>query len=96
MLLGPNYSVERGIAFFGPAPKLTNYGLLVAFSYNIEAERFWARFTPQYVFPLEGYAAYPGYLKAGLPLVEVGVHLGALFDLSLGLCATPLRVGIRF
>lgn len=95
LILGINYSTEPGVAFIDEVKKQTNYGLLVAASYTLESPRFWLRFTPQYVFPLEGLAAYPGYLKSGLPWVEAGIRIQPWLSLSLGASYTPLRLVVE-
>lgn len=92
LMLGLNYSVEQGVMFVDRVQKQTNFGLLVAASYFVDSPRFWMRLTPQNVFALEGLAAYPGYIKSGIPWVEVGVHLLPWLSLGIGASYTPLRL----
>ncbi|MNX92958.1 hypothetical protein D3C86_1251250 [compost metagenome] len=95
LLVGGNYFVEPGIATLltlDSAPAQSRYGVLVAASYLVSAPRLWLRLTPQYVFPVDARAYYPGYMKSGIPLVEVGVKILPQLSLSLGASVTPLRM----
>lgn len=95
LMAGGTHYQQSGVGCVDVCQAPSSGGIFVGVSYLIREERLWLKLTPQYLFPMDGWSAYPQWALSGVPWVELGVPITPHCDISLRLGETILKVAYR-